>query len=181
MLVRRWPFFWSQPLDANSRQLAVQVAFFLIIPVGVLLHEAGHALATWSVGGHVVEFSWRVYWGFVVPEGRFTAADVWWIALSGNLVSILFGLAMLEAGSLGTGLRASVRYVLLQAGLIEIVFAAVGYPLLSLGTADGDWKTVYDFHSTPFLSSATAAAHGALLVGVWLWWRSSLQRTVYVV
>ena len=51
----------------------------------------------------------------------------------------------------------------------------------SLGTADGDWKTVYDFHSTPFLSGATAAAHGALLVGVWLWWRRSLQRTVYVV
>src|SRR5438445_814193 len=53
MLVRRWSSFWSQPLDANSRQLAVQVAFFLIIPVGVLLHETGHAVATWSVGGHV--------------------------------------------------------------------------------------------------------------------------------
>src|SRR5438445_811720 len=95
MLVRRWSQFWREPLDANSRQLAVQVAFFLIVPVGVLLHEAGHAVATWSVGGHVVQFSWRVYWGFVVPEGRFTAADVWWIALSGNLVSIFFGLAML--------------------------------------------------------------------------------------
>jgi len=181
MLVRRWSSFWSQPLDARNRQFAIQVAFFLIVPVGVLLHETGHALATWSVGGHVVQFAWRVYWGFVVPEGRFTSADLWWIALSGNLVSILFGLALLQAGALATGLRATVRYVLLQAGIIEIAFSAVGYPLLSLRTADGDWKIVYDFHSSPVLSTVTAVAHAALLIGVWRWWRQHLQQTVYVV
>src|SRR5688572_25246786 len=72
--------------------IAVSFILLLLIPIGVLLHELGHALATWQVGGQVREFQWRVFWGYIVPEGSFSPTEDWWISLSGNLVSVALGL-----------------------------------------------------------------------------------------
>ncbi|MEM9450454.1 MAG: hypothetical protein AAGA75_18220 [Cyanobacteria bacterium P01_E01_bin.6] len=54
-------------------------------------------IATWQVGGTVVEFQWRIFWGYIIPSGYFTAVEYWWIALSGNVVSIALGLIALPA------------------------------------------------------------------------------------
>ena len=182
LLVRQWSRFWDDDLDAADRQLALQVALFLLVPLGVFLHELGHALATRSVDGRVVEFAWRVYWGFVVSAGVFSPAARWWIAFSGNLVGIVFGLALLVAGYRGRRLRRPVRFLLIQAGTVQLLFAAVAYPLLSVAGAEGDWKTIYDFASTPLLSGLTAAAHAALLIGLWAWRRTGRpQETLFAI
>src|SRR6266496_4306623 len=69
-------------LSARDRYLLGQIAFFVLVPPGVLLHELGHVLATYQVGGQVAEFHYALFYGFVVPVGNFTSLQDWWIALS---------------------------------------------------------------------------------------------------
>lgn len=168
-LVRRGRGFWREPTAPRDRQLTFAVAFFFVIPVGVLLHELAHAFATRSVGGQVEQLTWRVYWGFVVPSGDFAPLESWWISLAGNLVGFLFGVALLSvAPRWGRG-RPSLGRVLLVAGQLEILFTLIVYPLLTLGGFfASDWKTIYDFEATPVASGFTAAVHASLLVALWL-------------
>jgi hypothetical protein len=147
--------------------------------VVVLLHEAGHAAATVAVGGHVAGFHYGLFEGSVTATGAITPAQAWLIALAGNLVSAVVGLAMVAAGAGATRLRRPLRYVLLFGGLFEVVFALVGYPLLSESVRFGDWLVIYDFSSTPTLSWATAVVHAALLVALWRWWRGSLHQRLF--
>lgn len=179
-LVRTWRSFWDHELTPADRQLVPQVSFFLIIPLGVLLHEFGHAIATRMVGGEVLKFQWRLFWGYVVPAGDFTSAQDWWISLSGNLISVLFGLVLVAGGYFGRGLRRPLRYLLLDAGRFQTLYALVGYPLLSFIGFMGDWVSIYDFGRTPMLSTLTAIVHLAVLGGFWSWWRSAaVQERVF--
>ncbi|NJO94033.1 MAG: hypothetical protein HC820_06150 [Hydrococcus sp. RM1_1_31] len=84
--------FWDDRITAKDRELAQRLAIFAFIPLGVLLHEIGHSLATWQVGGIVKTFQWRFFWGYIIPSGNFSPVEYWWISFSGNLVSILLGL-----------------------------------------------------------------------------------------
>ncbi|MGH2810462.1 MAG: hypothetical protein ACRDIA_06220, partial [Actinomycetota bacterium] len=98
----------------------------------------------------------------IVPQGNFTPEGSWWISLSGNVVSVVIGLALLAAGYFSAGLLPSVRYVLLQAGYVQTWFALIVYPVMGLA-GFGDWVTVYNFRATPALSAVTAGAHAGLL------------------
>lgn len=175
-LVRTWRQFWDDNFTPEEQRLAQQVGFFLIIPFGVLLHEFGHAVATWMVGGQVAKLRWFLFWGYVVPVGHFTPAQDWWIALSGNLVSVLFGFALLALGYWGRGWRRVLRYVLLDTGYFQTMYALVGYPLLSFIGFVGDWVIIYDFKRTPTLSALTGIVHLVVLLAVWAWWRSPRVR-----
>ena len=64
-LVTRWREFWSGDMSMQNQQLAGGVAFFLLVPVGVLLHEFGHMLAAWSTASKVLGLHYFVYWGYV--------------------------------------------------------------------------------------------------------------------
>jgi len=144
--------------------LANEAAFFILIPLGVFLHEAGHTLATWQVGGEVADFQWRVFWGYIVPVGNFTPLQSWWIALSGNLVSILLGLLPIpllpRSGKTiwGEVLYAYVRH--------ELFYALVWYPAISVVGFGGDWTMIYDFSVTPY-APVTLTLHILLLYGLW--------------
>ena len=168
-LVRRGRGFWREPVAPQDRQLTWATAFFLVIPVGVFLHELGHAIATWSAGGQVEQLSWRVYWGFVVPVGDFTALESWWISLAGNLVGFLFGVALLLLAPRWGRARPALGRTLLVAGQLEIIFTLIVYPLLTFGGYfASDWRTIYDFDATPVTSALTLAVHAALLVALYL-------------
>lgn len=168
-LVRRGRPFWRGALADRDEQLAFACAFFLVIPVGVLLHELGHALATWSVGGQVAQLSWRVYWGFVIPVGNFGDTAAWWISLAGNLAGLLFGIALLALATAAGRRRPAAGRVMLIAGQLEIVFTLIVYPLMTLDlTFASDWRTIYDFSATPLASAIAAVAHAGLLGGLWL-------------
>jgi hypothetical protein len=180
-LVRSWRSFLDDDFTLADRHVALQVAVFLVPPVVVLLHELAHAAATVAVGGHVTSFHYGLFEGAVGFEGAVTDAQVWFVALAGNLVSIGIGLALLVAGGLCTGVRRSVRYLLLVGGLFEVAFALVGYPLLSESARFGDWLLIYDFGATPALSWLTLVCHAVLVAGLWRWWRTGLRRTLFAV
>jgi Flp pilus assembly protein TadD len=163
-LLRNWRAFWDDDVTPADRSLANNLAFFVLIPLGVFLHEAGHALATWQVGGQVVDFQWRVFWGYILPQGNFTPLQDWWISFSGPLVSILIGLLPIP---LLPRLGRSVWGVLLYAFIRqEIFYALLWYPVISVMGFGGDWIRIYDFSVMPW-AQVVLAGHAALLFGLW--------------
>jgi hypothetical protein len=178
-LIRNWRSLWDDDLTSADRLLAAQIGVFLLPPVVVLLHELGHALVAWLVGARVVGFSYRLFEGSVTAVGFITPGEGWSIAVAGNVVSAVAGLGLLVVGAVATRLRRPVRYVLIVAGMVELVFALVAYPLISLASSFGDWAAIYDFSETPVLSGATALVHVGLLLGLWRWWQSGGRRTLF--
>jgi tetratricopeptide (TPR) repeat protein len=162
-LLKSWRSFWDDDVTEAEHRLAGEMAFFLLIPIGVLLHEAGHALATWQVGGTVIDFQWRAFWGYIIPQGNFTPLEDWWIALSGNLVSI--GLALGAAALLPLVRRPAWGEVLYAFARVQALYALVWYPAAAL-LGFGDWATIYNFSATP-AAYGMAAAHAGLLLGLW--------------
>ena len=159
-LARNWRAFWAGELTPQSYQTAVGVAFFLLVPVGVLLHEFGHMLAAWSTQSQVLGLHYFVYWGYVeyIPASNSALLD-WYVALAGNFVSYLLGIACLFVALRGDKLRLIVRVILTQLGILEIVQTLIFYPLMSLSPGFvGDWNSIYSFHA-PVASSATLAVH----------------------
>src|ERR1051326_1607471 len=168
-LFKNWNAFWDDEVSADDQALANNLAFYVLIPLGVFLHEAGHALATWQVGGQVVEFQWRVFWGFVVPAGIFTPVQAWWIAFSGPLVSIVIGLIPLPfLLRVRRGVWSELLYAYVKH---ELFYALVWYPILSFIGFGGDWIKIYDFSIAPF-AQITLAVHLILVSGLWLLNRS---------
>ncbi len=171
-LVRRWHAFWDPLFTPEDARLAQEVGFFLIIPIGVFLHEGGHWVAARMVGARVLGFHYRLFWGYVSYEGYLSPLAHWWIALSGNLLSAIFGLALLAGGYWGRRQRLPLRYTLFYAGQIESVFSLIAYPLFSFsGFFEGDWVTIYDFGATPVASTLTLIVHLALVLVLLTWWR----------
>lgn len=162
---REWQTFRQPPLTPRQKHLAEQASFFIAVPVGVLLHELGHALAVWGFGGQVVEFGYRAFWGYVVPRGSFTITQDWFISLAGTMASLLFGLGV------WLGFRSSsspaLRYFGLRAFRFQTFFSLIYYPVFTLLGFEGDWKTIYDFGATPVWSGVTAVTHLALLILFW--------------
>ncbi|HEX6384257.1 MAG TPA: M50 family metallopeptidase [Anaerolineae bacterium] len=157
---------FQEPLTRHKKHLGEQASFFIAVPPGVFIHELGHALAIWLFGGQVVEFGYRVFWGYVVPQGSFNLAQEWFIALAGTLGNLVFGAALwllLRGHS-----ASSLRYFALRAFRFQLHFALIYYPVFTLFLPIGDWTTIYDFQATPVLSGATAVVH-AVLLG-WFWW-----------
>lgn len=153
------------PLSFRQKYLAEQASFFLAVPVGVLLHELGHALAVWAFGGQVLQFGYRVFWGFVVPFGRFNATQLWFISLAGTLASLLFGLSLWLL--LRQSQTPALRYFALRAFRFQTFFSLIYYPVFTLLGFEGDWATIYNFAATPVWSGLTAVFHASLLVLFW--------------
>jgi hypothetical protein len=162
---RNWASLKSNQLAAAYRSLAEQAAFFLAVPVGVLLHEGAHALATVAYGGQVVEFNYWAFWGSVVPAGTFTANQVWFIALAGTLGSLVFGAAAWL--TLRNHPSPVFQYFGLRTFRFQIFFALVYYPIFTLMGFYGDWRIIYDFNLTPLASGLTAVLHAAGLALFW--------------
>ncbi len=162
---REWAQIKAEPFTPPKKQLADQSSYFIAVPIGVMAHELGHALAVWAFGGEVVEFGYRGFWGYVVPSGNFTASEDWFIALAGTLASLTFGLFvwLLFRQAPSTTLR----YFGLRAFRFQVFFSLIYYPLFTLFGFDGDWRTIYNFGATPLLSTGTATLHAAILVLFW--------------
>ena len=167
---REWADLKSEPLTPHKKSLANQASFFIAVPIAVFVHEASHALAILATGGQVVEFNYRVFWGYVVPSGSFSPGEMWLIAIAGTLGSLLTGLFM---WLLTRNAQSSfIRYAGLRAVRFQIYFSLIYYPLFTLLGFDGDWRTIYDFSSTPVLSGSTLVFHAAIL---FLFWRFDRQ------
>jgi RimJ/RimL family protein N-acetyltransferase len=164
-LFNNWGSFWDDKVTAKDRFLLERVAVFILIPLGVFFHEVGHALATLQVGGEVREFQWRVAWGYVIAVGNFLPVESWWIAFSGNLVSIALGfLAILAVPLVKKAVLKHLFYTFSQA---QLVFSLVAYPLLSFTAFRGDWIQIYDFSVKPY-AQITLGIHLFLVFTLWL-------------
>ncbi len=170
-LYRRWSAFWDATFTPEDWRLAQEIGVFLVIPIGVLLHELGHGWAARALGARVLGLHYRLFWGYVTYEGALSPAAHWGIALAGNLVSVAFGVLLALSGYYGRGLPLPARYTLLYAGQVQTVFALVAYPLLSFAGFEGDWVTIYDFERTPVLSTVALVGHVAGFIAAATWWR----------
>lgn len=166
-VARNWNALRQEPLTGDKQRLAEQAAFFLGVPPAVLVHELCHALAVVVFGGRVVEFGYRVFWGYVVPQGTFTAAQDWIIAVAGTLGSLGFGAAVWAL--LRRRPSRTLQYFGLRAFRFQIYFSLLYYPIFSLFLPIGDWRVIYNFQATPILSAATAVVHALAL---FLFWRA---------
>ena len=164
-LRREWASLKTEPMTAHKKYLGDQASFFVAVPIGVFLHEGGHALAVWLFGGQVVEFGYRVFWGYVVPQGTFTAVQDWFISLAGTLGNLIFGLVLWLA--LRNHAVSGFRYFALRAFRFQLHFALIYYPIFTLFLPIGDWITIYHFGATPVPSAITAVIHAALLILFW--------------
>ena len=166
-IARNWSALRQEPLTGAKQRLAEQAAFFLGVPPAVLVHELAHAVAVLVFGGQVVEFGYRVFWGYVVPSGSFTAAQNWAIAVAGTLGSLAFGAAVWLI--LRRNRSRTAQYFGLRAFRFQIYFSLLYYPIFSFFLPIGDWRVIYDFQETPILSAATAVVHALAL---FLFWRA---------
>jgi hypothetical protein len=158
-LVTHWREFWSDGLTPHNQQMAGGVAFFLLVPVGVLLHECGHMVAAWSTGSQVLGLGYFLYWGYVeyIPASASPLLD-WYVALTGNFVSYLLGVGSLAVSFLWK-MKPIWRLVLFQLGVLELVQTLIFYPLISLDPEFfGDWDSIYSFR-VPLASGITLAVH----------------------
>jgi hypothetical protein len=159
-VVKEWRNLWDDDLTREDAKLASSASFYLLIPPTVALHELGHAIAVWSVGLEVEGFWFLGYMGAVFHRpstdlGNFT------IALAGNAVTLLIGVACMAIGLMRPG--HAVRNILwIDLGRQSLFLVLIFYPLLCL-IFPGDFRTIYAFHKTPVAAGVTAAAHAALL------------------
>lgn len=135
------------------------------MPPAVFIHELFHALAVWYFGGRVIEFGYRAFWGYVVPAGNFTPEQEWVIAVAGTIGSLLTGLLIWLALHRH---RSTLRYFALRAFRFQMYFSLIYYPVFTLFLPIGDWRTIYDFATTPVLSGITAVLHATALLTFWL-------------
>lgn len=167
-LAKNWRAFTDDQLTPFDRQLASQLAFFVLIPIGVFFHELGHAAATYQVGGTVDwlhgGFHYALFYGYIIPEGRFTALQGWWISLAGNLVSVVFGLVPLLF--LGLTKKAWYKSTILTFARFQLGWALIGYPLITFAGFEGDWTTIY--FTSPLLGIPVFVGQVALVAALWL-------------
>lgn len=161
-IVRQWRPLQQEPLTSEKKHLADQASFFVAVPPSVVVHEFFHALATWLVGGQIVDYGYGVFWGYVVPVGNFTPAQEWFIAIAGTLGSLLFGTAVYLL--LRHHPARSFRYFGLRAFRFQLYFALIYYPIFTIFVPNiSDWRTIYNFNATPLLSGLTVIAQITIL------------------
>ena len=98
-LVRERRSFLDGVVTREDVTLVWMVAIFLLTPVAVLLHEAGHYLAARHFSAEEIQLHLRGYWGFVTypPGPTFDAGKEVMVAVAGPGVIVLLGyLSVLE-------------------------------------------------------------------------------------
>lgn len=160
-LAKNWNSVWDNHLTGKDRFILQKFVIFLLMPIVVYCHEMGHALSIEYFGGKVAEFHFGLFWGFVVPEGQFTADQTVLTFLAGNLVQIVIGLL--------AGITALfVTSPPIVATLVYLALWSVGgtvviYALMSATGLYGDWIAIYTA-PTPTLKVIIGVCHLALII-----------------
>lgn len=170
-LIGSWRITWDSNFTQKDRSLVDEAAFFVLVPISVALHEFGHAIAIWSMGGEVVDWGFYGFAGFVsyYPD-QFTLTQQTLIAAAGSAVNLIlclaaFGLVLFRKPPM----RASYNELLIQFAFLSGANAFIVYPLLDVVSGmNGDWRQMYD-SGVPWLSGVIIAIQaGILLLGYWL-------------
>jgi tetratricopeptide (TPR) repeat protein len=163
---RRWAAYQQEPMRPWQKQTLERAAFLLGIPLGVLVHEVGHAIAVLAYDGAIVDAGYAFYWGYVGWQGQVTVEQRWLIAMAGTIGSLVYGFAVWFL--LRRDRRTSFRYLGLRVMRVHLFYSLIYYPIFTFITRIGDWEVIYDFGTTPQLSAITLVAHAATLA-VFFW------------
>jgi hypothetical protein len=170
-LIGSWTPVWDRNFTQKDRSIVDEAAFFVLVPISVALHEFGHAVAIWTMGGEVVDFGYFGFAGFVsYYPGQFSDVQRTIIAAAGSLVNLILCLAALGLVLWWKPpLRASINELLLQFTFLSGINAFVVYPLLDLASGmNGDWRQMYD-SGVPWLTGLIVLVQAAVLYGgYWL-------------
>jgi tetratricopeptide (TPR) repeat protein len=173
-LIRNWRSIWDDDFTPADLQITSKAAFYVLIPPAVALHEFGHAAAVWAYGLHVDDWQFLGYMGWVLPSDSAGPLGDFVIALSGNVVSYLIGLAALLFPIKYPGHPAR-NVLLFELGRQSMFLVLVFYPLICV-VFNGDFRRIYDFQATPIASGMTAAVHAFILAwGYRHWWKKKHQ------
>jgi hypothetical protein len=180
-LVTSWRQTWDLNFTAADRALVTQAAFFILLPVGVALHELGHAVAIWTLGGSVVEWGYYGFAGFVsYYPWQFSDEQRIVIAVAGTVVNILLAAAAVAfVFGRRPPARAAINELLIQFVFISLLNALVVYPLLDvLSGMNGDWSQIY-FGDVPELSGLILTLHvGLLTLLIWAWRNDGMRARI---
>jgi hypothetical protein len=159
--------------DANftpyDRSMLGQAAFFILLPVSVALHELGHAIAIWAMGGEVLGYGFYFFSGYVSYDPRgFSDVQQTLIAFAGtfvNLVLIVIALAVVFFKR--PPLRPPYNELLLQFVFISGINALIFYPLMDLVLdISGDWSQMYR-SGVPWLTAIIVIVQVAFIAAGW--------------
>ncbi|MDQ3693605.1 MAG: hypothetical protein M3464_08250 [Chloroflexota bacterium] len=177
-LITNWRQTWDLKFTAGDRALVNQAAFFVLLPVGVALHELGHAVAIWAFGGTVVEWGFYGFAGYVsYYPWQFSDDQRVIIAAAGTVVNILLAAAAVAFVFLRRPpARAAINELLIQFVFISLLNALIIYPLLDLVSGlNGDWSQMY-FGDVPALSVVILVIHAGILATLFWAWRNPGMR-----
>jgi hypothetical protein len=157
----------------RDRALVDQSAFFLLVPVSVLLHEFGHAVAIWSFGGKVIDFNYYVFAGSVSYREPFSNTQQIVVAAAGTIVNIILcALALAVVFLKRRPYRAAINELLFQFAVISGINALIFYPLLDLVSGmEGDWTQMYDGGNRN-LSILIGIVHAGILFASYQAWQN---------
>lgn len=177
-LVRSWHEVWDRDFTIRDRMLVDQAAFFVLIPISVVLHEFGHAIAIWSFGGRVTDFGFYGFAGYVAYNEPFSPVQQTVVAAAGSVVNlILCLLALAFVLFMKPPARAAVNELLMAFVYVSGINAFIVYPILDLfSSLNGDWRQMY-FDSPRWMAMIIVAVQLAILVaGYWLYKNPGMRR-----
>ncbi|MEZ4534031.1 MAG: hypothetical protein R3D26_03340 [Cyanobacteriota/Melainabacteria group bacterium] len=136
-----WRQIFDKDLTVSDRRALLKITLFFALPVVVLIHEIGHALATIMLGGVVKELHFGIWWGYVLPIGDFSSLDHLIITLAGNVVQMAIGFLCLIAAVFVSS--PPIVALLVYTGLYAIGGTAIIYALMSTTDMYLDWSKIY--------------------------------------
>ncbi|MBK9143990.1 MAG: hypothetical protein IPM23_15930 [Candidatus Melainabacteria bacterium] len=157
-----WRKLWDNDLTIADRKTLWRLNILFLLPLTVLVHELGHAIAAIAFGGTVEELHLGIWWGYVTPSGSFTPLQDLIIALAGSAVQTVIGILTLAAALFVSS--PPVVTLLVYAGMSSIAGTMIIYPLMSAVGAYGDWVAIYG-SSEKSAVIAVAVCH-VMLIGL---------------
>src|SRR5438477_12702194 len=104
-------------LTGQDRQRLMRLALFVLLPLSVLAHEGGHAVAVKAFGGRITGFGFYFFYGYVAHEGFYSPIQLALIAFAGPFVNIALGLAAVALAWFWPR-RAALNYLLFVFGAL---------------------------------------------------------------
>jgi hypothetical protein len=159
---------FDSTVTPEDMRLANGIAFYLLWPPIVLLHEGGHALFAALFGAHGIQLHFFGYWGEITYPNTLTARQDWWVSLAGNFVNYAIGIGLALTARYA---RVSLiwRIILTATAMNQWFVVLFWYPMLCLtGSFQGDFNVIY---GRPYwwAGSTITAAIGVVSLVAYCW------------
>ena len=171
-LYRRGAATFDDTLTGDDARIIGATAFYIGTPIVVALHELGHAVAAWAVGGHIEEAHFLAYWGYVIPARTppFLPWEDALIAAAGNLVSLAIGFGAI-ASVLIRPKNAAWNLLRIELGRQVLGLTLVLYPVLSVLMRNFDFWILRESLNAQAPYVGDGVLLGYLVAASLLWWR----------